>query len=96
MRLVPLFLLAFAATPASAQAPVYSATPTAAPAEQRLVVRDSVWRCSAGQCVAGASLTRHALVCAGLARSVGQLSRFAVNGNEFSTEQLASCNRSAR
>ena len=96
MRLAPFFLLAFAASPALAQAPVYSASPTVAPAQARLVVRDSIWRCSAGQCVAGTSLTRHARVCAGLARSVGELRRFAVNGAEFNAEQLASCNRSAR
>jgi hypothetical protein len=91
-----LIALAFVASPAVAQAPYYSAEPAAAPAEARLVVRDSVWRCSAGQCVAGRSPTRHALVCAGLARTVGELRRFAVEGREFDAEQLASCNRRAR
>ena len=91
-----LIALAFVASPAVAQAPYYSAEPAAAPAAARIVVRDSVWRCSAGQCLAGRSPTRHALVCAGLARTVGELRRFAVEGREFGPEQLASCNRRAR
>ena len=89
--------LAFAsASPAAAQTGFYSAEPATAPAQARLVVRDSVWRCAGGQCVAGRSPTRHALVCAGLARSVGELRRFAVEGREFSAEELTSCNRRAR
>ena len=96
MRLPLFLLLASASAPALAQVPVYSATPTAAPSVQRLVVRDSVWRCSGAECVAASSPTRHALVCAGLARKVGQLRRFSVNGTEFSSDQLAACNQSAR
>ncbi len=88
--------LALLASPAAAAAPAYSAQPVAAPAEGRLVVRDLVWSCNDRGCTAGRSPTRHALVCAGLARELGELRRFAVKGEEFSAEQLGDCNRRAR
>ena len=96
MRFLPLLVLTSFASPALAQAPYYSADPAAAPAQQRLVVRDSIWRCDGGQCVSPRSPRRHVLVCAGLARSVGQLRRFAVEGREFDSEALAACNANAR
>ena len=91
---VPLF--AAAASPAVAQTPHYSAELAAAPSENPLVIRDSVWRCNGAQCVSGRSPRRHVLVCAGLARNAGEVRRFAVEGREFDSEQLASCNGRAR
>jgi len=89
-------LFAAAASPAVAQTPHYSAELAAAPSENPLVIRDSVWRCNGAQCVSGRSPRRHVLVCAGLARNAGEVRRFAVEGREFDSEQLASCNGRAR
>ena len=96
LRTAFLLIAAAAASPALAQTPHYSAELAAAPSDNRLVVRDSVWRCSGAQCVSGRSPRRHILVCAGLARSAGEIRRFAVEGREFDSEQLATCNAGAR
>ena len=96
LRTALLLIAAAAASPALAQAPHYSAELAAAPGDNPLVIRESVWRCNGTQCVSGRSPRRHVLVCAGLARSAGEVRRFAVEGREFDTEQLASCNAGAR
>lgn len=88
--------IALFAAPASASAPVYMAQPATSAPEGRLVVRDVIWRCDDQGCTAGRSPTRHALVCAGLARELGELRRFSVGGQDFDGDQLEACNRRAR
>jgi hypothetical protein len=84
--LFPLSALA-AATPAAA-APHYRAEPAAPVAAAQVVVRDLVWNCGAGGCVAGRSNSRPAVECAALARHVGNRS--------LSTAELEKCNGGAR
>ena len=85
-----------AAQPAGPPVPAYQAELAAPSAEGRIVVRDTIWRCSENQCSAGRSPRRHALVCAGLARSAGEVRRFVVNGQEWTADQLSRCNGTTR
>ena len=86
---------ALLAAPAFA-APYYRAEPVAAPGEARFVARDNVWRCAGASCVSDQAGSRHANVCGTLAREVGALSSFSVEGRAFSAEELENCNRRAR
>lgn len=75
----------------------FHAQPTARPAEAKIVLRDTVWKCGESGCVAGKSNSRPAIVCAVLAREVGALSSFAVKGQPIAPEELEKCNaRSAQ
>ena len=87
--------LALLSTPALANG-YYRAEPAAAPPQERFVVRDNVWRCGAADCSSGRTATRPAIVCASLARQVGVLRSFSVEGRAFAAEQLENCNRRAR
>ena len=87
--------VAFLAAPAFAS-PYYSAEPSAAPPQARLVARDNVWTCGGATCVSGRTASRPAVVCATLARQVGALRSFAVEGRAFEAAELEVCNRRAR
>ena len=73
----------------------YQAEPAAKPAETRIVLRDTIWKCGDTGCVAGKSDSRPAIVCAVLAREVGTLNRFVVKGEPLPAEQLEKCNARA-
>lgn len=87
--------LAFLAAPAFANG-YYQAEPQNAPAEQRFVARDTVWQCAGGTCSSARGGSRPAFVCASVARELGTLRRFAVDGREFDAAELEACNRRAR
>ena len=89
------FASASLAAPAFAQT-YYRAEPAAPPAQVRLVARDNVWSCGSGACTSGRNASRPAIVCASLARQVGALRSFSVEGRAFAAEELESCNRRAR
>ena len=91
-------LLAFAlfSTPVLA-APAFEADPTAKPAAERIVLRDTIWRCGDAGCAAGKSSSRPAVVCAVFAKKVGSLRSFSAEGQALSPEELEKCNaRSAQ
>ena len=91
-----LLSLAFLSAPALA-AESFQASTTARPPQQRFVARDSIWRCTGTQCVStNRTATRPAIVCSSLARQVGALTRFAVDGRPFDASQLQNCNGRAR
>ena len=94
--LLPLAALAATAGPAAASQIHFRADPVTAPAEARLVVRDTVFRCGDAGCVAPRASSRPELVCAALAREVGELRMFAANGRSFDSAALAQCNSRAR
>lgn len=97
VRKIPLFLACLAAAaPALAAAPHYRAEPAAAPAADRLVVRDTAWRCNAAACWAPAMNSRPALVCAALVRELGALKSFTVAGQPLPADALEKCNARAR
>ena len=83
--------LGLAAAPAIA-AQHFQAQPAAAPAADKLIVRDTVWNCAGGACSAGKSSSRPAVVCAALVKEVGPLRSFAVQGRALDAQQLEKCN----
>jgi hypothetical protein len=84
------------AIPATAQgATYYAATPVSAPAKDSMVVRSTVWHCSAGQCVAAKGETRDAIVCQAVAEQLGKLTAFTAGGKSFDAAALDSCNAKA-
>jgi hypothetical protein len=85
-----------AAAPAAASKAHFRAEPLAAPAEARLVVRDTVFRCGHAGCVAPRGSARAGIVCSALVREVGALRSFSADGRSFGAEELAECNRAAR
>jgi hypothetical protein len=94
-------ITSFAATtsPAAAQASQqrgYSATlatPLEAPA--RKVVNGVAWNCTGAACAGPIDGSSPKNSCARVARSFGQLTRFATPKGEFSAEDLARCNAAA-
>jgi hypothetical protein len=87
-----LLSLAFLSAPAFA-AGGFQAQTSAAPSPARFVARDSIWRCAETQCVStNRTSTRPAIVCSALARQVGALRSFAVEGRPFDARQLENCN----
>jgi hypothetical protein len=90
-----LISLAFASTPAFAQAH-FQAQPETRPSEQRVLARDNIWRCGETLCTSPRTTTRPAIVCSTLVREIGQLRSFRAAGRPFSAEQLADCNARAR
>ncbi len=87
--LVPLALFGLAA-PAAAAA--YRATPLVQPDRAVVVTRDNVWRCDADGCAATGRSSRPAVACARLARELGALRAFSVDGRDFTGAELARCN----
>ena len=82
------------ATPALAN--YYRAEPAAAPSRVRFAARDNAWTCAGAACVSARSAARPTIVCATLAREVGRLNSFSVEGRPFTAEQLEACNARAR
>jgi hypothetical protein len=74
----------------------YRAEPANAPAASRLIVKDIVWRCGAGGCVAPRSNSRPAIDCSALAHEVGTLRSFTVEGQALDPSSLEKCNARAR
>ena len=94
--LVGIIAVAAATAPAMASQVHFRAQPAAIPAEARLVVRDTVFRCGDNGCTAPRASSRAEIVCTALAREVGELRSFSANGRHFGADELAECNRAAR
>jgi hypothetical protein len=74
----------------------YRAEPAAPPVAARLVVKDVLWKCGAGGCVAPQGNSRPAIDCPALAREVGTLRSFTVGGQPLDSAALGKCNAKAR
>jgi hypothetical protein len=74
----------------------YRAEPAVTPAADRLVVKDIVWKCGAGGCVAPQGNSRAAVDCSALAREIGTLRSFTVGGQPLDSAALGKCNAKAR
>jgi hypothetical protein len=98
IHLVSVAALAAAAafvSPVAAQArpaSYYVATPVAAPAEASYVTRNTIWSCAGGVCTAGKAADRAEFVCERIAKSVGKLDGFTVDGAPLDAGSLAKCN----
>lgn len=86
--------LAFAATPATASSH-YQAQPSARPAADRVVAKNTLWRCSDAGCSAMKSNSRPAVVCAALVKEIGTLRSFSVAGQPLPAVELEKCNTRA-
>ncbi|MEA3050835.1 MAG: hypothetical protein QOG84_2671 [Sphingomonadales bacterium] len=85
-----------AAAPAQAAGPHYAAElAQARPAVGTMVVHDIAWRCAGAGCAAGRSDSRPLTDCMALARQVGALKSFAVEGTALPPDQLEKCNAAA-
>ncbi len=93
------FLLTFSlmgGTAFAAPGGQYRAEPAAPPTASRLIVKDIVWRCGAGGCVAPRSNRRPAIDCSALAHEIGTLRSFTVEGRALDPAALEKCNARAR
>jgi hypothetical protein len=90
-----LFLSALAVIAAPASAASYSAK-LAAPASGHIVARDINWACGADGCQGATAESRPAVLCQALAKRVGRVDTFAVDGRAFSAAELEKCNASAK
>jgi hypothetical protein len=74
----------------------YRAEPAAPPASTRLIVKEIVWKCGPGGCVAPQGNSRPAVDCSALAREIGALRSFTVAGQPLDSAALGKCNAKAR
>jgi hypothetical protein len=92
----PLLALSAAALVAtSAAAATYSASPVT-PASGKFAARDLLWVCAGGTCSGSTLNSRPLVLCQGLAKQVGRLQSFSVDGRPLSDPELERCNASAR
>jgi hypothetical protein len=85
-----------AAGPALAAGAYYQAELATPPAAERLIVREVVWKCGPGGCIAGKSNSLAKTDCAALAREAGPIRSFTVAGRALSAAELEKCNARAR
>ena len=88
-------LTAVAMIAAPAGAATYSAT-LAKPANGHVVARDINWACGAAGCQGATAESRPAVLCQALAKKVGRVDSFTVDGRAFSEAELAKCNASVK
>ncbi len=63
---------------------------------RNVVIRDTIWACTGGTCVANSVTSRAELVCSAAAKKIGKLSAFTANGVAFDDAQLTKCNAKAK
>ena len=87
------FGVATSAAPLSAQGgPYYVATLAAATDENRAVAGGVAWACQGTTCVANKGNSRPSRICRGLAREMGEITEFKVEGEVIADDKLARCN----
>ena len=92
------FALAFSAAmllPATAGAATYSAKPVAAGAPARIIARDISWKCGPAACQGSTEYGRPVVLCQALARQVGRIESFIVDGQALPAGALDKCNSAA-
>ena len=73
----------------------YVATPVAAPAKAKLMTRSTPWRLAGGAFVAAKAPERDMVLCQLVAKDVGTLSGFTVDGKPYDPAALDKCNAKA-
>ncbi|HYI41702.1 MAG TPA: hypothetical protein VE053_15445 [Allosphingosinicella sp.] len=91
-----LTLSLFGGTALAAGGVQYRAEPATPLAASRLIIKEIVWKCGAGGCVAPQGNSRLAIDCSALVRQVGSLRSFVVNGVALDPAALEKCNARAR
>ena len=74
----------------------YRAEPASPAAASRLIVKEIVWKCGPGGCIAPQGNSRPAIDCPALVREVGALRSFTVGGQPLDAAALGKCNARAR
>ena len=86
-------ILLFALTSAPALAAGhYNAEPVNAPMEDRIILKNAVWKRSGGAYEAPQGSSRPAVICATFARKVGRLKSFSIGGKPVAEADLQKCN----
>ncbi|SIN62287.1 hypothetical protein SAMN02745824_1042 [Parasphingorhabdus marina DSM 22363] len=75
--------------------PDYRAT-AMEPISDTIIARETVWRCTNGECLAKKSHSSARHVCVRLVREVGKLEKFSFRDASFDADKLAKCNDKAR
>ena len=70
----------------------YTATPIAPGQPTQVVTRDVAWSLKGGAFVGHTDQSRPAVLCQGLAKKVGTLSSFTVDGRPLGAAELSKCN----
>ena len=89
-------LLASAGVSAQAPAGYFVATPAAHATKDIVMTRDTPWNLQDGVYVTGKAPMREMVACQMMARTVGTLSSFAVEGKAFDQSALGECNSKAK
>ena len=95
IRSLPLIAALSMALPGAAMAADYRAT-AAAPAAAKLITRTASWTCAGPTCTARTDSSRPVVVCQGLAKKLGTIEAFLVDGQPLSADELVKCNTLAR
>ena len=85
-------LLAALAIAAPASAATYAGKPAAPASASRFVARDIVWNLAGGTYRGKTNDSRPVVLCQSLAKKVGRLDSFAVDGRAIADADLAKCN----
>jgi hypothetical protein len=86
----------FGGTAVAAPANQYRAETASPRPEAKLIVKGILWKCGAAGCVAARGNSRPAIDCPALAREVGALRSFTVDGQALDAAALEKCNARAR
>ena len=87
------FGIATSAAPLAAQGgPYYVATLASATDDNRAVAGGVAWNCKGTTCVANKGNSRPSRICRGLAREMGEIAEFKVEGEAIAEDKLARCN----
>lgn len=87
------FGVATSSAPVAAQGGAYyTATLAEATNENRTVAGGVAWACQGTTCVANKGTSRPSRVCRGLAREMGEITNFKVEGEAIAEDKLARCN----
>lgn len=81
--------------PAAAAAPgAYYTASLAAPlaAPQKVILRGVLWNCAGSTCTAAKDVSRDVMVCARLAKKVGEVATFATPKATLAAEEITRCN----
>ncbi len=95
MNRLAAFAIASSLFAGPAAAARYSAD-LANPATDRVITRDISWDCNGAQCQGATEYGRPVVLCQSLAKKVGKVARFAVNGRALGPDTLAQCNALAK
>ena len=90
-----IFLTATLVAAAPAAATSYAAT-LATPLTARVIAPDISWRCGTAACQGSTQESRPIVLCESLARRVGRVERFLVDGRAFTPAELERCNASIK